>query len=344
MSDTMKIGFTTLVLLSDFWLSKDSYAASSNFREFKPKVESYIEGPSIDRVAASIKSKTAQPNQSLKPGSLSAEKIGKYDTILIDSLDGKKFYFRKYREKITDQFVDSTDIAIEGITENDSLFFNYSDTAGTKDFKVFKVPSKFKNTYVLHFQYSPSNPPTGQAFSIIGHVDGVLKIIPPKPFTFAGSLSGFSSEKISNSNDGFSVSIWNGNFGIEVPIEIHAQRDSTYLTVSKSKSIKIQNSKAYHFNVTKQPGKAFYKENEDVNLYSDIYKKKVIKVKTPKIEEIVVKGVWVKVESNSKQPGIQDFIDACSESSNSLLEVKVGNKKGYIEYQDYNKIGYQDAG
>jgi len=317
MSKAKKVEVATFVLLTGFWLSE---------------------------AAANMKSKTAPPNQSLKFDSHGSAKSGKYDTIFVDSLDGKRIFFRKFREKIADQFVDSTDIAIEGITENDSLFFKYSDSAGTKDFNVFKITSEMKSAYILHIGYSPSNPPSGQAFAIIAPVRGAMKLIPPEPFTFAGGLPGFTSEKISKSNDGFSVSIWNGNFGIEVPIEIHAQDDSTYLTVSKMKSANIRNSTAYYFPVTQHPDKAFYKGNEDVNLYLDLYKEKEMKIKTPEIEEIIVRGVWVRVDSKPKQPGIQTFFDACRESKNSLLEVKIGNKKGFIGYQDYKKIGYQDAG
>jgi hypothetical protein len=273
-----------------------------------------------------------------------AGKNGKYDTVLIDSLNGEKAYFRKFREKIVDPFVDSTDQLIEGVTESDSVFFRYSDTAGTKYLDVFRIPGKTRKAYLLHFDYHPSNPPYGQAFAIIAPVRGALKHITPVPIAFGGSLSGFSPQKASLSDDGFSVSIWNGNFGIEVPILLIGKGDSIGLTVPIGKSSKIGNSTASFFRVSGRPEKTFYREGEEVDLIPVLNQEKGIKIKTPKIEEIEVYGVWVRIGSKPKLPGLQSFFDACGEAENSILEVRIGAKRGFIRSRDFPKIGYQDAG
>ena len=188
MSNAIKIETITFVLLTGFWLSEDTFAKTPNIGEPKPKLGTYIGEPIVKGVANNIKSKAVQPNQSLKFGSNGAGKSGKYDTILVDSLDGKKVFFRKFREKIVDQFVDSTDNTVEGITENDSIFFRYSDTAGTKDFDVFKISSKTKNIYLLHFQYNPTSPPSGQALAIIAPVRGAINGASKNPDFVMGSF------------------------------------------------------------------------------------------------------------------------------------------------------------
>ena len=345
MADAVKIGTLTFILLSGLWTPSEVSAKRARIGNMTSQSGNSFEEPMVgEQLASNTKAKVVRPEKAHEHGSIGAGKSGKYDTLLTDTLAGKNVFFRKFREKIVDQFVDSTDIALEGVTEKDSIFFRYFDTAGTKDFDLFKIPSKSGNIYLLHFQYSPSNPPSGQALLIIAPVRGGLKLLNPGQLTFKGDLSGFNSEKISKTTDGFSVSVWNGNFGIEVPIEIRALGDTTFLVLPKIKSTKLPKSTAYYFPITDPPEKGRFQKNEDVNLYLDLNKIKEMKVKTSKFEDIHVKGVWVQIEPGLKRPGIQNFLDACRDSENTLLEVKFGDQKGFLSYPDYQKLGYPDAG
>lgn len=273
----------------------------------------------------------------------------KLDTVLVDTLFGKKVYFRIARKQVADPFgseaTDTTAERLDCVTERDSLIFTFRNKVDYQFYQFYRIPGKdSRKSYLLHIEQYPSAPPSGNSAVIIAPVSGSLRVLSPGEISFNGALPNFSQGKIDGPPDEVMISVKNGFFGIQVPIRVESVGDSSFLVIPAPKSVVLSKATALNFKLTSPPKKSVYQVNADLTLYLDLDRKKSIKVKTPDFEDFEARSVWILMRSKGNKHSLQDMLDSCADLENVLLEVRIGNKIGFILFEYFMKIGYEAVG